>query len=221
MADLLITDPPYNVAYEGATKDALTIKNDSMPDADFRQFLRDCYATADAFMRPGASFYVWHADKEGFNFRAACIDVKWEVRQLLIWKKSALVLGRQDYQVIHEPCLYGWKEGAAHSWYSDRKQTTVLEFNKPQRNGEHPTMKPVDLIEYQVKNSSKRGDTVLDLFGGSGSTLIACEKTARSARLMELDPRYVDVIVRRWQDFTGKRATHAETGDPFPEAPQA
>ena len=218
MADLLITDPPYNVAYEGGTKDALTIKNDSMPDADFRQFLRDCYATADAFMRPGASFYVWHADKEGFNFRAACIDVKWEVRQLLIWKKSALVLGRQDYQVIPEPCLYGWKEGAAHSWYSDRKQTTVLEFNKPQRNGEHHTMKPVDLIEYQVKNSSKRGDTVLDLFGGSGSTLIACEKTARSARLMELDPRYCDVIVRRWQDFTGQRATHAETGEAFPEA---
>ena len=217
MADLLITDPPYNVAYEGGTKDAPTIKNDSMPDADFRQFLRDCYATADAFMRPGASFYVWHADKEGFNFRAACIDVKWEVRQLLIWKKSALVLGRQDYQVIHEPCLYGWKEGAAHSWYSDRKQTTVLEFNKPQRNGEHPTMKPVDLIEYQVKNSSKRGDTVLDLFGGSGTTLIACEKTGRSARLMELDPRYVDVTVRRWQDFTGQRATHAETGEEFSE----
>ena len=221
LADLLITDPPYNVAYEGKTQDALTIQNDAMLDANFRQFLCDCYATADAFMRPGAVFYVWHADSEGLNFRAAAGEVGWRVRQCLIWNKNSLVLGRQDYHWKHEPCLYGWKEGAAHYWGSDRSQTTVLDFSRRIRNGEHPTMKPVDLIEYQVKNSSKRGDTVLDLFGGSGSTLIACEKTARSARLMELDPRYVDVIVRRWQDFTGKRATHAETGDPFPEAPQA
>lgn len=221
MADLLITDPPYNVAYEGKTQDALTIQNDAMSDADFRQFLRDCYGAADAFMRPGAVFYVWHADLEGLNFRAAAAEVGWTVRQCMIWNKNSLVLGRQDYHWKHEPCLYGWKNGAAHYWGSDRSQTTVLDFSRPNRNGEHPTMKPVDLIEYQVKNSSKRGDTVLDLFGGSGSTLIACEKTARSARLMELDPRYCDVIVRRWQDFTGQRATHAETGEPFPEAPRA
>lgn len=221
LADLLITDPPYNVAYEGKTQDALTIQNDAMLDANFRQFLCDCYATADAFMRPGAVFYVWHADSEGLNFRAAAGEVGWRVRQCLIWNKNSLVLGRQDYHWKHEPCLYGWKEGAAHYWGSDRSQTTVLDFSRRIRNGEHPTMKPVDLIEYQVKNSSKRGDTVLDLFGGSGSTLIACEKAARSARLMELDPRYVDVIVRRWQDFTGQRAIHAETGEEFPEGPRA
>lgn len=209
------------MAYEGKTQDALTIQNDAMLDANFRQFLCDCYATADAFMRPGAVFYVWHADSEGLNFRAAAGEVGWRVRQCLIWNKNSLVLGRQDYHWKHEPCLYGWKEGAAHYWGSDRSQTTVLDFSRRIRNGEHPTMKPVDLIEYQVKNSSKRGDTVLDLFGGSGSTLIACEKAARSARLMELDPRYVDVIVRRWQDFTGQRAIHAETGEEFPEGPRA
>jgi site-specific DNA-methyltransferase (adenine-specific) len=218
MADLLITDPPYNVAYEGKTEDALTIQNDAMSDVDFRQFLRDCYATADAFMRPGAAFYIWHADSEGLNFRAAAQEVGWKVRQCLIWNKNSLVLGRQDYHWKHEPCLYGWKDGAAHYWGSDRAQTTVLDFNRPARNGEHPTMKPIDLIQYQVENSSKRGWVVLDLFGGSGSTLIACEKTARCARLMELDPHYADVIVRRWQNFTGQRATHLETGDPFPEA---
>lgn len=217
MANLLVTDPPYNVAYEGKTSDALTIENDSMSDADFRQFLRDCYATADSVMRPGASFYIWHADSEGFNFRGAAFDIGWKVRQCLVWKKNTIVLGRQDYQWRHEPCLYGWKEGAAHSWYSDRKQTTVLEFNKPKRNGEHPTMKPVDLIQYQVENSSKAGDTVLDLFGGSGSTLIACEKTGRINRSMELDPKYCDVIVRRWQQYTGKSAVHAETGQEFGE----
>ena len=221
MADLLITDPPYNVAYEGKTEEALTIQNDAMSDADFRQFLRDCYATADAFMRPGAAFYIWYADVETYNFVGAAKDIGWKLSQILVWKKNSLVLGRKDYHFIHEPCLYGWKDGAAHYWGSDRAQTTVLDFNRPQRNGEHPTMKPIDLIQYQVENSSKRGWTVLDLFGGSGSTLIACEKTGRQARLMELDPIYVDVIVRRWQNFTGQRAIHAETGAPFPDAPEA
>jgi DNA modification methylase len=214
-ADLLLTDPPYNVAYKGKTADALTIKNDSMADADFRQFLRDVYSTADAVMKPGAVFYIWHADSEGYNFRGAAFDVEWKVRQCLVWKKSSMVLGRQDYQWKHEPCLYGWKEGAAHYWSSDRKQTTVLEFDKPSRNGEHPTMKPVELFQYQVENSSKPGGVVLDLFGGSGTTLIACERTGRVARLMELDPKYADVIVQRWQDFTGKAAVHAETGETF------
>ena len=216
MADLFVTDPPYNVAYEGKTADALTIENDSMADADFRKFLFDCYSAANDAMKPGASFYIWHADSEGFNFRGAAHDIGWKVRQCLVWAKNTMVLGRQDYQWKHEPCLYGWKPGAAHSWYSDRKQTTVLEYNKPARNGEHPTMKPVDLIQYQVENSSKAGDVVLDLFGGSGTTLIACEKTGRINRSMELDPKYCDVIVRRWQQYTGIVAVHAETGEKFP-----
>jgi DNA modification methylase len=216
-ADLLLTDPPYNVAYEGKTADALTIQNDSMSDDDFRQFLRDVYSTADSVMNPGAVFYIWHADSEGYNFRGAAHDVGWQVRQCLIWNKNSLVMGRQDYHWKHEPCLYGWKEGAAHYWGSDRSQTTVLDFNRPSRNGEHPTMKPVELFQYQVENSSKRKGVVLDLFGGSGTTAIACEKTGRHARLMELDPRYCDVIVKRWQAFTGKRATLEATGELFPE----
>jgi site-specific DNA-methyltransferase (adenine-specific) len=215
-ADLLLTDPPYNVAYEGKTAEALTIQNDSMSDDDFRQFLRDVYSTADTVMNPGAVFYIWHADSEGYNFRGAAHDVGWQVRQCLIWNKNSLVMGRQDYHWKHEPCLYGWKEGAAHYWGSDRSQTTVLDFNRPSRNGEHPTMKPVELFQYQVENSSKRRGVVLDLFGGSGTTAIACEKTGRHARLMELDPRYCDVIVKRWQQFTGKTAKLEGTGEPFP-----
>ena len=205
-ADLLLTDPPYNVAYTGKTEEALTIQNDSMDDASFRQFLRDVYSTADSVMREGAVFYIWHADSEGFNFRGAAFDVGWKVRQCLIWNKNSLVLGRQDYHWKHEPCLYGWKDGAGHYWGSDRTQTTVLDFNRPSRNGEHPTMKPVELFEYQIKNSSRPGDVVLDLFGGSGTTAIACEKTGRKARLMELDPKYCDVIVKRWEEFTGRKA---------------
>ena len=216
MVDVLLTDPPYNVAYSGKTKDALQIKNDSMPGADFRAFLSAAFSAADAVMKPGAVFYIWHADLEGFNFRGACHSVGWAVRQCLIWKKNSLVLGRQDYQSMHEPCLYGWKEGAAHLWASDRKQTTVLEFDRPSRNAEHPTMKPVALFEYQLLNNTKGGDVVLDSFGGSGTTLIAAEKNGRIARLMELDPVYCDVIVRRWQQFTGKRAVHERTGAEFP-----
>ena len=217
MVDMWLTDPPYNVAYEGGTKEKLTIQNDSMGDDQFRQFLRDAYTAADTVMKSGAVFYIWHADSEGYNFRGAAKDAGWTVRQCLIWKKSSLVLGRQDYQWQHEPCLYGWKDGAGHLWASDRKQTTILEFDKPARNGEHPTMKPVALFEYQLLNNTKGGDIVLDSFGGSGTTLIAAEKNGRVARLMELDPKYCDVIVKRWQDFTGKIATHAETGQPFAE----
>ena len=213
-ADLLITDPPYNVSYEGATKDHLTIKNDSMEDSSFRQFLRDAFLTADMVMKPGAVFYIWHADCEGYNFRGACRDVNWKVRECLIWKKNALVMGRQDYQWQHEPCLYGWKEGT-HLWASDRKQTTILEFAKPQRNDVHPTMKPVPLFDYQIKNNTKEGDLVLDLFGGSGTTMIACEQNGRHARLMELDPKYVDVIVDRWQKLTGKEAVRESDGVKF------
>ena len=205
-ADLLITDPPYNVAYEGGTADKLTIQNDDMEDEEFRQFLRDVYTAADTVMKPGAAFYIWHADSEGYNFRGAAHDIGWTVRQCLIWNKNSLVLGRQDYHWKHEPCLYGWKDGAGHNWYGDRKQTTVMDFDKPQRNGEHPTMKPVELFAYQMEQSSKKEDAVLDLFGGSGTTMIAAEQLGRSAFLMELDPRYVDVIVNRWENLTGKKA---------------
>ena len=217
LVDMWLTDPPYNVAYEGKTKDALKIKNDEMGDDQFRQFLRDSYVSADTVMKPGAVFYIWHADSEGYNFRGAAHDAGWKVRQCLIWKKSSMVMGRQDYHWKHEPCLYGWKEGAGHLWATDRKQTTILEFDRPSRNGEHPTLKPVALFEYQLLNNTKGGDIVLDSFGGSGTTLIAAEKNGRIARLMELDPKYCDVIIKRWQNFTGKIATHAETGMPFAE----
>ena len=216
---MLLTDPPYNVAYEGKTADALTIQNDSMSDASFRTFLRDAFAAADAAMKPGAVFYIWHADSEGFNFRGACQDVEWKVRQCLVWRKNSMVMGRQDYHWRHEPCLYGWKGGAGHLWASDRKQTTILDFDRPTRSLEHPTMKPVALFEYQLLNNTKGGDLCLDLFGGSGTTLIACEKNGRYARVMELDPKYCDVIVRRWQAFTGKRAVLESTGEPFHESP--
>lgn len=205
-ADLWLTDPPYNVAYEGGTKDKLTIMNDKQEDSKFRQFLVDAFASAFAFMKSGASFYIWHADLEGFNFRGACKDVGMTVKECLIWNKNSLVLGRQDYQWKHEPCLYGWKDGASHHWYSDRSQTTVLNFDKPLRNGEHPTMKPVALFAYLIKNSTKTGDVVIDSFGGSGTTLIACEQLGRKARIMELDPHYCDVIIARWEKLTGKKA---------------
>lgn len=212
-ADLWLTDPPYNVNYEGGT--GLKIQNDNMKDGEFRQFLHDVYVAANCFLRPGAAFYIWHADSEGYNFRGAAVDVGWKVRQCLIWLKSSLVMGRQDYQWKHEPCLYGWTEGAAHYWGSDRKQTTILEFDKPRRNGEHPTMKPVELFQYQMENSTKQGDVVLDSFGGSGTTMIAAERIHRKARLMELDPAYCDVIVKRWEDFTGKKAILEEIKEAF------
>lgn len=210
LADLLITDPPYNVNYEGKTKDRLKIENDKMSDSNFREFLRDAFTTADIVMKAGACFYIWYADSEGYNFRGACKDVNWQVRQCLIWNKNTLVMGRQDYQWKHEPCLYGWKDGASHLWASDRKQTTVIDFDKPLRNGEHPTMKPVGLFDYQIKNNTKGSDIVLDLFGGSGTTLIACEQNHRKARLMELDEHYVDVIIQRWQNLTNKDAVRID-----------
>ena len=201
--DLFLTDPPYNVNYEGT---AGKIQNDSMKDDAFRQFLTDAFTNAAMVMKPGASFYIWHADSEGYNFRQACKNAGWTVRQCLIWNKNSLVLGRQDYQWKHEPCLYGWKEGAGHQWHNDRKQTTVLDFDRPKKNAEHPTMKPVPLFDYEICNSTKEGDIVLDLFGGSGTTIMACEQDGRSGYLMELDPKYVDVIIDRWEKFTGERA---------------
>ena len=256
--DAWVTDPPYNVAYEGGTKEKLTIKNDSMSDSKFREFLRAAYLAADAVLKPGAAFYVWHADSEGFNFRGAARDVGWPVRQCIIWRKNSLVLGRQDYHWQHEPCLYGWKPGASHRWFGGRKQTTISEISgampflrlpdgrwqishgdraliipadagaeevlssvicvaKPSRNEDHPTMKPVALIEQQVLNSTGLNDVVLDSFGGSGTTLIACQKVGRRARLMELDGRYCDVIVKRWQEYVGREATLEQTGETFAE----
>ena len=206
LLDMMWTDPPCNVSYKGKTKDALEIQNDSMGNEDFRQFLLDAYLSAFAVLKPGGAVYVAHADSEGENFRGAMRESGLLVKQCLVWVKSGLVMGRQDYQWKHEPILYGWKEGAAHTWISDRKQTTVLEFNKPSRNGEHPTMKPVELVEYCLRNHIQAGPSVLDLFGGSGTTMIAAEKIGARAYLMELDPRYCDVIVKRWELLTGKMA---------------
>lgn len=204
--DLYLTDPPYNVSYEGKTKDALTIQNDQMDDDIFREFLLKAFKAVDLVLKEGSSFYIWHADSEGYNFRYAVKHCGWLMKQCLIWNKNSMVMGRQDYQWKHEPCLYGWKSGASHHWYSDRKQTTVLEFNKPNRSAEHPTMKPVGLFGYLITNSSKPNDIVLDSFAGSGTTIIACEQLGRKARCIELDPKYCDIIISRWEKLTGKEA---------------
>jgi site-specific DNA-methyltransferase (adenine-specific) len=201
LIDLVNCDPPYNVKYEGKTKDALTIENDDMSDGDFYQFLYDYYVNCFTFMRPGAPIYVFHADSEGANFRRALVDAGLKLSQCLVWIKQAFVMGRQDFHWQHEPILYGWKEGAAHTWCSDRKQTTVLKFDRPSRNADHPTMKPIDILEYLIECSSKPGAVVFDGFGGSGSVLVTCEKSGRQARVVELDPRYADVHVKRYLQF--------------------
>ena len=221
LADMLLTDPPYNVNYEGS---AGKIQNDNMDDSSFREFLRLAFFCAQKSMKPGAAFHIWHADSEGYNFRGACRDVGLIVRQCLIWVKNSLVLGRQDFQWQHEPCLYGenpldeeefdqhepalygWKGGAAHHWYKNRKQTTVLQFDRPTASTEHPTMKPVLLFNYEMLCNSKEGDIVLDLFAGSGTTIIAAEQNGRTAYCMEYDPKYVDVIIDRWENLTGEKA---------------
>lgn len=178
-----------------------------MEDKKFREFLKSAFSNAYQFLKDGASFYIWHADSEGYNFRGACHDVGLEVRECLIWKKNSLVLGRQDYQWQHEPCLYGWKDGASHRWFSDRKQTTILEYDKPKKNDLHPTMKPVNLIAYLISNSSKKNESVLDMFGGSGTTLIACEELKRKCYMVELDEHFCDIIINRWEEFTNRKAT--------------
>lgn len=205
-ADLLLTDPPYNVAYEGGTKEKLKIENDDMSDEEFQEFLISAFENSNIVMKDGASFYIWHSDSDGFNFRSACKNTGWKIRQCLIWVKNSIVLGRQDYQWKHEPCLYGWKDGAAHYFVDDRTQSTVWEFNKPLRNIEHPTMKPVDLIARAINNSSRSDNIVLDIFGGSGTILIACEQLNRKCYMMELDPKYCDVIIKRWENLTGEKA---------------
>ena len=234
-ADLLLTDPPYGVDYVGGT--GMMIENDNLSGDEFLQFLRDAFSAANQVMKPGAAFYIWHAESGGSVFRNACALVGWKIRQCLIWVKNGFVMGRQDYQWKHEPCLYGWKDGAAHYFIKDRTQATVTDDNvdlrklkkeemlqllqeifsdkfpttviyedKPLVNDVHPTMKPVRLIGKLVANSSKKNGLVLDSFGGSGSTLIACEQLGRRCYMMELDPKYCDVIIDRWETFTGKKA---------------
>lgn len=252
-ADMIFTDPPYNVDYQGGTKEKLKIKNDKMTDTAFYKFLYDAHICMFAVTKPGGAIYVCHADSEGLNFRKALKDSGWLLKQCIIWAKNSMVMGRQDYQWKHEPILYGWKPGAPHNWSSDRKQTTLWEesanvvirkekgyslitftngiysasikvpeleliysgddigtslwrFEKPLRNGSHPTMKPVGIPARAIKNSSRTNDIVLDLFGGSGSTLIAAEQTSRRCYTCELDLVYCDVIVKRWEAFTGQKA---------------
>lgn len=199
-ANLVVTDPPYNVNYEGT---AGKIKNDNMADDKFYQFLFDAFTLTEKAMARDASIYVFHADTEGLNFRKAFSDAGFYLSGTCIWKKQSLVLGRSPYQWQHEPILFGWKKAGKHAWYSDRKQTTIWEFEKPKKNGDHPTMKPVQLIAYPVLNSSMTGSIVLDPFGGSGSTLIACEQTERVCFMVELDEKYCDVIVKRYIEQVG------------------
>lgn len=213
-ADLLLTDPPYNVNYsekhihdkDSKERKYSEISNDNLSDTEFLKFLTKSFMCAKENMKAGSTFYIWFASTESVNFYLSAKQVGFEVHQQLIWKKNNMVLSRLDYQPQHEPCLYGWVEGGAHSWYSDRKQTTILNFDKPLRSDLHPTMKPIPLFDYLIKNSSKSGDIVLDLFGGSGTTIMACEQNGRNAYVMEYDPRYVDVIIDRWEKYTGQKA---------------
>jgi DNA modification methylase len=200
--DLVFTDPPYNVDYEGT---AGKIKNDKMEDNDFYLFLLDAFKNMFNSLKPGGVIYVCHADTEGLNFRSAFNNAGFKLAECLIWVKNSLVLGRQDYHWRHEPILYGWKEGAAHYFVDDRTQDTIWEYNKPKRNDEHPTMKPLELVGKAISNSSKSGELVLDLFGGSGSTLIASDQLGRRSCLMELDEKFIDVIVQRYIRYKGSK----------------
>ena len=197
-ADMILTDPPYNVNYEGGSQEKLTIQNDSMENDLFLRFLQSVFNVMFAIVKPGGSFYVFHADSEGENFRRAIREAGFKIAQCCIWVKDSLVMGRQDYQWQHEPCLYGWKPGAAHFWNADRKQTTIWNFDKPKANRIHPTMKPIALMAYPITNSTKHGDVVVDLFSGSGSTIMACQQTDRIGYGMEIDPKYVAATVRRF-----------------------
>jgi len=199
-ANLVVTDPPYNVNYEGS---AGKLKNDNMADEAFYTFLLSAFKNMEAVMTKDASIYVFHADTEGLNFRKAFSDAGFYLSGTCIWKKQSLVLGRSPYQWQHEPVLFGWKKAGKHNWYSDRKQTTIWEFEKPKKNADHPTMKPVPLIAYPILNSSMVNSIVLDPFGGSGSTLVACEQTERIYYTIELDEKYCDVIVKRYVEQVG------------------
>ncbi|PSJ93899.1 DNA modification methylase [Brevibacillus fortis] len=209
LAAMAFTDPPYNVDYTGKTKDALKIENDKMADSQFKEFLVTVYQNLFYVSEDGAPIYVCYAATEGANFKSAMKESGWLLKQCLVWVKNSFSIGRQDYHWRHEPILYGWKPGAAHRWYGDRKQDTVWEIDKPARNAEHPTMKPIALVARALQNSSRRGDIAVDFFGGSGSTIVAAEQTERVAYLMEIDPKYCDVIVKRWEQLTGEIAVKA------------
>ncbi len=199
-ANLIITDPPYNVNYEGS---AGKIKNDNMEQGKFYEFLLSSFLNMEKFLADDGSIYVFHADTEGLNFRKAFQDAGFYLSGTCIWKKQSLVLGRSPYQWQHEPILYGWKKKGKHNWYTGRKESTIWEFDKPRKNGDHPTMKPIPLLSYPIKNSSMTNSIALDPFGGSGSTLIACEQTDRICRMIELDEKFVDVIVNRFIELVG------------------
>ena len=199
-ANLIVTDPPYGVSFRSAS--GLTIQNDSIKNEEFYQFLYKAFANMVAHMENGGSAYVFHADTEGLNFRSAFVDAGFHLAGVCIWAKNSLVLGRSDYQWQHEPVLYGFLKNGKHNWYSDRKQTTIWNFDKPKRNANHPTSKPLDLLSYPIKNSSQENSIVLDTFGGSGSTLMACEQTNRICFMMELDEKYASVILRRYVENT-------------------
>lgn len=242
VADLVVTDPPYNVAIQN-TK-GMTIENDDMDSSSFKEFLTECFINLEQSLKAGGAFYVWYASREHINFEQALNEAGLKVREQLIWNKNTFILGRQDYHWKHEPCLYGWKDGDKHYFIDDRKQatviedkgidikklkkdemvellkefmsgkhsTTVIDEDKPSVNDLHPTMKPIKLIARQVKNSSRQGEIVLDLFGGSGSTLIACEQLNRRCFMMEYDPKYADVIIDRWEQYTGEKAVLLNNG---------
>jgi site-specific DNA-methyltransferase (adenine-specific) len=235
LADCIFTDPPYNVDYQGGTKDAMKIKNDNMETEVFYRFLYDSFLAMLDNTKQGGAIYVCHSSRTGTTFRTSFVDSGWLFKQVLIWVKDSLVLGRQDYNWQHEPILYGWKEGAAHSWHGPFTNTTVLDFEskdleskskdelldfikiglehstvvrekRPRRNDSHPTMKPIGLIAKLLKNSMVKGEIVLDPFGGSGSTLIAAEQLGLTSAIVELDPKYCNVIIERWESLTGKQA---------------
>lgn len=201
-ANLLLTDPPYGVSFKSSS--GLTIQNDSIKDEDFYCFLKSAFSAAVDCLEKGAAAYIFHADTEGLNFRRAFVDAGFHLAGCCIWVKDSLVLGRSDYQWQHEPVLYGFLQNGKHSWYSDRKQTTIWNFAKPKKNANHPTSKPLDLLSYPIQNSSQENAIVLDTFGGSGSTLMACELTNRICYTMELDEKYASVILRRYVDDTGR-----------------
>lgn len=260
--DLLLTDPPYNVDYS-SKNEALNaadkgnrvqkdIANDKMDDGAFLDFLTAAFENANRYLKKGGAFYIWHAGTEGLNFKLAVKSVGWELKQILIWVKNNMVLGRQDYQWKHEPCLYGWKPGASHFFVNRRDlltvtedpapdidamtkdelkallrsllgeatPTTVIHEDKPLRSADHPTMKPIKLMGRAIKNSTRPGEVVLDLFGGSGSTLMAAEQLARSCYTVELDPAYIDVIIKRWEEYTGDKAELLGNFAPDEDAPE-
>lgn len=212
VVDLIFTDPPYNVDYEGT---AGKIMNDKMDDKPFYHFLFEAFKNMFEVSKLGGAIYVCHADTEGLNFRNAFHDAGYKLAECLVWVKNSLVLGRQDYHWRHEPILYGWKEGGPHFFVNDRTQDTVWEYNKPRRNGEHPTMKPIELCGRAINNSSRSGELVLDLFGGSGSTMIAADQLGRRCFMMEIDPQYVDVIIDRYEKFTGTKAVRINDGSNY------